>query len=53
MDHLNNKFSKTLLKILAGGGKKAQERLKETNKLTVRERINKLLDPNSPFLELS
>lgn len=39
--------------ILAGGGSKAQERHTARNKLLPRERINKLLDPGSPFLELS
>ncbi len=36
----------------AGGGERAQKRLRELNKLFVRERIDKLLDPGSPFLEL-
>lgn len=36
-----------------GGDAKAKQRLVERKKLEVRERINKLLDPGSPFLELS
>jgi acetyl-CoA carboxylase carboxyltransferase component len=36
----------------AGGGAKAQARHREQNKLFVRDRIDKLLDPGSPFLEL-
>jgi 3-methylcrotonyl-CoA carboxylase beta subunit len=32
---------------------RALERLKERNKLTVRERLDLLLDPDTPFLELS
>jgi 3-methylcrotonyl-CoA carboxylase beta subunit len=36
-----------------GGGKKYQERHAEQGKLFVRERIDRLLDPGSPFLELS
>ena len=36
----------------AGGGEKAQKRLRELDKLFVRERIDKLLDAGSPFLEL-
>jgi 3-methylcrotonyl-CoA carboxylase beta subunit len=37
----------------AGGGEKAQERHRAQGKLFVRERIDRLLDPGSPFLELS
>ena len=36
-----------------GGGKKAQERHTSRGKLLPRERLNALLDPGSPFLELS
>ena len=36
-----------------GGGEKYQQRHREQGKLLVRERIDKLLDPGSPFLELS
>ena len=36
-----------------GGGPKYLERQREQGKLPVRERIDKLLDPDSPFLELS
>jgi acetyl-CoA carboxylase carboxyltransferase component len=36
-----------------GGGPKYQERHREQGKLTVRERIDGLLDPGTPFLELS
>ena len=36
-----------------GGGSKAQARHREQGKLPVRERIDRLLDPGSPFLELS
>lgn len=39
-------------KIKQGGGAKAQERLKEKNKLPVRERIAKLIDEGSEFLEI-
>ena len=37
----------------AGGGKKATERQRQQGKLPVRERVDRLLDPGSPFLELS
>jgi 3-methylcrotonyl-CoA carboxylase beta subunit len=36
-----------------GGGPAAQARMRARGKLTVRERIDRLLDPGSPFLELS
>ena len=36
-----------------GGGAKYLERHRQQGKLPVRERIDKLLDPESPFLELS
>src|SRR5476649_682805 len=36
-----------------GGGAKYVERHREQGKLPVRERIARLLDPRSPFLELS
>jgi acetyl-CoA carboxylase carboxyltransferase component len=37
----------------AGGSEKARQKHKERKKLLVRERIEALLDPGSPFLELS
>jgi acetyl-CoA carboxylase carboxyltransferase component len=37
----------------AGGGEKATERLRSRGKLPVRERIAAVLDPDSPFLEIS
>jgi 3-methylcrotonyl-CoA carboxylase beta subunit/propionyl-CoA carboxylase len=36
-----------------GGGERYQQRHRDQGKLFVRERIDKLLDPGSPFLELS
>ena len=39
--------------VLTGGGPKAIERHTSRGKLLARERINKLLDKGSPFLELS
>jgi 3-methylcrotonyl-CoA carboxylase beta subunit/propionyl-CoA carboxylase len=36
-----------------GGGERYQQRHREQGKLFVRDRIDKLLDPGSPFLELS
>lgn len=40
-------------KAVAGGGDKYVERHRKRGKLMVRERIELLLDPDSPFLELS
>ena len=37
----------------AGGGPKRMERLRSRGKLPVRERIANVLDPDSPFLEIS
>ncbi|MGH9020545.1 MAG: acyl-CoA carboxylase subunit beta [Acidimicrobiales bacterium] len=37
----------------AGGGPEATQRLRERSKLPVRERIAAVLDPDSPFLEIS
>ena len=42
-----------LNRIREGGGKIAIERHKGRGKLTARERINTLIDPGSPFLELA
>src|SRR6218665_1930359 len=41
-----------LEKIYEGGGKKAQAKQKEKNKLTPRERIDYLVDKGSPFIEI-
>ena len=40
-------------KALAGGGPKYVQRHRDRGKLTVRERVELLIDPDSPFLELS
>ncbi|MCC6499134.1 MAG: methylcrotonoyl-CoA carboxylase [Anaerolineales bacterium] len=42
-----------LAKVREGGGEKYRKRQESQGKLFVRERIERLLDPNSPFLELS
>ena len=39
--------------VAAGGGEKALERHRSRGKLTARERIDRLLDPGSAFLELN
>jgi 3-methylcrotonyl-CoA carboxylase beta subunit len=42
-----------LARAAAGGGVRARERHVERGKLLPRERVDRLLDPGSPFLELS
>jgi len=37
----------------AGGGERSMERLRKRGKLPVRERISNLIDPDSPFYEVS
>lgn len=46
-------YKQKLATILLGGGDKARERHKQHGKLLPRERLSLLLDPNTPFLELS
>jgi len=57
----NEAFNRQLIEMLRenlaqvreGGGAKSQQRHREQGKLFVRERIDKLLDPGSPFLEIA
>jgi 3-methylcrotonyl-CoA carboxylase beta subunit len=42
-----------LARAAAGGGERARERHVERGKLLPRERVDRLLDPGSPFLELA
>jgi acetyl-CoA carboxylase carboxyltransferase component len=52
MDGLVADLRARLLRVRAGGGEEAVRRHREQGKLPVRERIDKLLDPGSPFLEI-
>src|SRR6478752_5863842 len=52
MRSLLNDVHIRLEKVKEGGGKKAIEKQKEKNKLTARERIDYLIDPNTPFVEI-
>ena len=55
-DHMQAQVDDLRDKVAAlreGGGKKAQERHLERGKLLPRQRLQALLDPGSPFLELS
>jgi acetyl-CoA carboxylase carboxyltransferase component len=50
---LANELRKRLAKVREGGGEKYQKRHAEQGKLFVRERVDRLLDPGSPFLEIA
>jgi 3-methylcrotonyl-CoA carboxylase beta subunit len=50
---LAQELRERLAAVRSGGGEKAQQRHAEQGKLFVRERIDRLLDAGSPFLELS
>ncbi|KAF6357199.1 methylcrotonoyl-CoA carboxylase 2 [Rhinolophus ferrumequinum] len=53
MKALVNELHERAQKIKRGGGEKARERHISRGKLLPRERVDGLLDPGSPFLELS
>lgn len=42
-----------LAQVRQGGGERSQQRHREQGKLFVRDRIDRLLDPGSPFLEIA
>ena len=50
---LVNELRQHLAQVRQGGGQKYQKRHESQGKLFVRTRIDRLLDPGSPFLELS
>ena len=50
---LANQLKLKIDKVRLGGGEDAVKKHKSRNKLLPRERIEKILDPGSPFLELS
>jgi 3-methylcrotonyl-CoA carboxylase beta subunit len=50
---LRKELRATLATIRQGGGESAQRKHRARGKLFVRDRIDRLLDPGSPFLELS
>ena len=50
---LTGELRERLAQARSGGGELAQKRHAEQGKLFVRDRIDRLLDPGSPFLELS
>ncbi|KAK8659774.1 hypothetical protein V6N13_029968 [Hibiscus sabdariffa] len=53
MDRLLSQLQSHVNKVLAGGGEAAVKRNRSRNKLLPRERIDRLLDPGSSFLEFS
>ncbi|ESO83175.1 hypothetical protein LOTGIDRAFT_197533 [Lottia gigantea] len=53
MKSLVTDLRSTVSKVLQGGGEKARDRHVSRGKMLPRDRINNLLDPESPFLELS
>jgi acetyl-CoA carboxylase carboxyltransferase component len=46
-------YRERLAQVKAGGGEKARARHEQRGKMLVRDRVNGLLDPGAPFLELS
>ncbi|XVF67572.1 hypothetical protein PTKIN_Ptkin10aG0131800 [Pterospermum kingtungense] len=53
MERLLSELQSHIKKVLAGGGEAAVKRNRSRSKLLPRERIDRLLDPRSSFLELS
>lgn len=53
MEGLISQLQSHINKVLAGGGEEAVKRNRKRNKLLPRERIDKLIDSGSSFLELS
>jgi len=53
MQGLVDDLSLRIEEVRNGGGEKSQQRHVERGKLLARDRINALIDPGSPFLELS
>src|SRR5574339_505748 len=51
--NLADELKERLARVREGGGEKYRRRQEAQGKLFVRDRIERLLDPNSPFLELS
>lgn len=53
MSELLSEMNSLLEKAAEGGGEEAVERLRLKGKMPIRERISHVLDPDSPFLEVS
>ena len=52
-ERLEAELAERLAAVARGGPKEAVERHRERGKLLPRERIDRIVDPGSPFLELS
>jgi 3-methylcrotonyl-CoA carboxylase beta subunit/propionyl-CoA carboxylase len=53
MEQLVAELRERTAQVARGGGEKAVERHRSRGKLTARERIDRLVDPDSAFLELN
>src|SRR5207244_1595161 len=53
MDELVAELKRRTAEVASGGGEQALEKHRSRGKLTARERIDRLLDPDTAFLELS
>lgn len=53
MKNLVTELQAAVERVMKGGGEQARLRHTSKGKLLVRDRVNRLLDPGSPFLELS
>ncbi|GLE00310.1 hypothetical protein PINS_up009038 [Pythium insidiosum] len=53
MEQLTAELKQRIARVRQGGGPKARERHESRGKLFVRDRIDTLLDPGSPFLEIA
>jgi acetyl-CoA carboxylase carboxyltransferase component len=53
MEELVAELRERTARVAEGGGEKAVERHRSRGKLTVRERVDRVVDPDSAFLELS
>jgi 3-methylcrotonyl-CoA carboxylase beta subunit len=53
MDKVSKDYLSTLETVRLGGGEKALQKHTERGKMFVRDRISSLIDPGTPFLELS
>ncbi len=53
MQGLVDDLQRQVERIFEGGGERYQQRHKARGKLLVRERVDGLIDPGSPFLEFS
>ena len=53
MNKYLSELKEVTTKVRLGGGERAREQHQKRNKLLPRQRIDTLLDPGSPFMELS